>query len=58
MCPLPNGRPQELEGRWEFKGSWQDTYASSKLPAGTPLPPRVPRRAAGLQSDLLYTPWL
>lgn len=50
---------QELEGRWDFRGTWQDTYLAGAVPAYTAPPGgRKLRRAGGVQSDLLYTPWL
>ena len=48
---------QELEGRWDFRNSWQDTYLAAMVPGYKPGSRRQ-RRVHGLQSDLLYTPWL
>lgn len=48
---------EELEGRWDFQSSWQDTYLASTVPGYRPGA-RKPRKVAGVQSDLLYTPWL
>lgn len=48
----------ELEGKWDFQGNWQDTYLLGMQAKGFTPGTRKMRRAAGLQSDLLYTPWL
>lgn len=48
---------EELEGRWDFHASWQDTYLAGTVPGYRPGA-RRPRKVAGVQSDLLYTPWL
>jgi hypothetical protein len=48
---------QELEGRWDYQGSWQETYLAGTVP-GFSAAGRKPLRVAGVQSDLLYTPWL
>ncbi|KAI3433776.1 hypothetical protein D9Q98_003581 [Chlorella vulgaris] len=48
---------EELEGRWDYQGSWQETYLSCAVPGYRPGR-RKPLRVAGVQSDLLYTPWL
>lgn len=53
----PPPTPQELEGRWDFAGTWQDTYLQGTVPGYAPGARKL-RRAAGVQSDLLYTPWL
>lgn len=53
----PPAAAQELEGRWEFQGSWQDTYLHGTVPGHAPGRRKF-GRAAGLQCDLLYTPWL
>ena len=48
---------QGLEGGWDFRGTWQDTFLCARLP-GYVCGSRRARRVEGLQSDLLYTPWL
>lgn len=48
---------QELEGRWRYSDSWQETYLTGAVP-GYRAGSRRPRRVRGIQSDLLYTPWL
>lgn len=55
--PTPWRGVQELEGRWDFQGSWQESYLAGAVP-GYRRDSRKPRRVAGVQSDLLYTPWL
>ncbi len=65
MASLPSPPPasqslhssQELEGRWDFQASWQETYLAGTVPGYKPGA-RKPRKVAGVQSDLLYTPWL
>lgn len=48
---------QELEGRWTYVDSWQETYLRGAA-AGYAAGSKRPRRVAGFYSDLLSQPWL
>ncbi|DBA74434.1 TPA: hypothetical protein ACH3X1_011187 [Trebouxia sp. C0004] len=46
----------ELEGKWRFKNTWQQTYLKASLPIHN-FHRKHPLRVQGFYSDLLYQPW-
>jgi len=46
----------ELEGKWRFKNTWQQTYLKASLPKHN-FHSKRPLRVQGFYSDLLYQPW-
>jgi len=46
----------ELEGKWRFKNTWQQTYLKASL-SKHKFHSKHPLRVQGFYSDLLYQPW-
>jgi hypothetical protein len=50
---------QELDGQWEWRGSWRETYLVAAQPGRGGYVPgsHTPRPQPGVYSDLLHQPW-
>ena len=59
-CLFPDSStlPQEFEGGFRFRSTWQQTYLLSAQLVGNHVSyHRQPLRVQGFHSDLLYQPW-